>query len=33
MSVLICCHELPHRPSDGNDDNELSGPDITEKNF
>ena len=24
---------LPHRPSDSNDDNELSGPDITDKMF
>ena len=24
---------LPHRPSDSNDDNELSGPDITDKTF
>ena len=24
---------LPHRPSDGNDDNELSCPDITAKTF
>ena len=25
--------DLPHRPSDSNDDDELSGPDITDKTF
>ena len=24
---------FPHRPSDSNNDNELSGPDITDKTF
>ena len=28
--MLLC---LPHRPSDSNDDNECSGPDITDKTF
>ena len=28
---MLSC--LPHRPSDSNDDNELSGPDITNKTF
>ena len=30
IDMLSC---LPHRPSDSNDDNELSGPDITDKTF
>ena len=28
---MLSC--LPHRPSDSNDDNELSGHDITDKTF
>ena len=28
---MLSC--LPHRPSGSNDDNELSGPDITDKMF
>ena len=32
VCVDILSH-LPHRPSDSNDDNELSGPDITHKMF
>ena len=33
MPVLTYCHACKHGPSDSNDNNEHSGPDISDKTF